>query len=308
MTAYEGLVYDLDEEIYHGLPGLSSTGAKQILRSPAHYQQYLANQHEQKDEFDVGSLVHAKVLGVGAKHTIYPDGNGPETFETIDDKGKPITLTNVLAADGGLRTKASKAFADEARAHGLIPMKRVAARVVDKMAESILGHDEARALIENGWAEVSMFATDPEYGVDRRGRLDYLRKGTIADVKTTAGEASESAFAVSFFRLGYDVQFGHYEGVFEQITGTRLPFLWIVVESSAPYLTNVFTLDEKAEQIGRERAARALRRYAEARDGNRWGGYVNAGGRRIGTITPPQFAIYDSIDASNADAAEGIAA
>lgn len=305
---YSGLVYDLDETEYHGLPGLSSTGAKKILRSPAHYQHYINSPHETKDEFDVGSLVHAKVLGVGAKHTVYPDGDGPETYDTFDDKGNPVTLTNVLATNGAISTKAARSFAAEARDHGLIPVKRVTARVVDKMAESILADDEARALLEGGAAEVSMFATDPEGGVDLRGRLDYLRPGrTIADVKTTAGEASETEFAKAFARHGYDVQFGLYDRIYTQITGEVLPFVWVVVETEAPYLTNVFTLDEDFERMGRARAARAVQRYTQARDRNRWGGYENAGNRRIGTLKPPQFAIYDEIDAEIADT-KGLAA
>ena len=301
MNAYSGLVYDLDEETYHALPGLSSTGAKKILRSPAHFQHYATNPHETKDEFDVGALVHAKVLGVGAKHTVYPDGTGPETYDYDGAE-----LNNVLASNGALSTKAAKAFAEEARAHGLIPVKRVVARVIDKMAESILTHTEARALIEGGFAEVSMFGTDPDTGIDMRGRLDYLRPGrTIVDVKKTAGEASEIEFAKTFFRFGYHLQFGWYDRLHTQITGETLPFLWVVVEDQAPYLTNVFTIDDKYEQLGRDAASRALRRYAAARDANRWGGYENALGRRIGTLTPPQFAIYDAIDADNA---EGIAA
>lgn len=292
---YDGLVYDLDENEYHQLPGLSSTGAKKILRSPAHFQHYINSPRETKDEYDVGSLVHAKVLGIGAKHTVYPDGQGPETF-TFEG----VELNTVLASNGALSTKAAKAFAEEARAHGLIPVKRVQARVVNKMAESVLAHDEARALIEGGHAEVSMFATDPATGVDGRGRLDYLRPGTIADLKTTAGAASEVDFAKQFFRIGYEVQFGHYDFLYHQITGEHLPFLWIVVETEPPYLTNVFLLDEKAQEIGRDRAARARQRYAEARDSGRWGGYTNEQRRRIGTLRAPQFAIYDSIDEENA--------
>lgn len=293
---YSGLVYDLDETEYHGLPGLSSTGAKKILRSPAHYQWYINSPHETKDEFDVGSLVHAKVLGVGAKHTVYPDGEGPETYDTFDDKGNPVTLTNVLASNGALSTKAARAFAAEARDHGLIPVKRVTARVVDKMAESILAHEEARALLEGGAPEVSMFATDPLTAVDCRGRLDYERPRTIADVKKTGGAASEAEFARSFFRFGYDVQFGHYEWIYHAITGTTPPFLWIVVEDAAPYVTNVFMLDPEAQDIGRARARRARERYAAARDSNRWTGYTNVKDQRIGIIKAPQFAIYEAID------------
>lgn len=298
---HDGLVFDLEENLYHSLPGLSSTGAKRILRSPAHYQHYLNNPHETKDEFDVGSLVHAKVLGVGAKVTIYPDGTGPEEFEYVDEKtGDKKTTTNVLGANGALSTNLSKAFAAEARSHGLIPMKRVTARVVNKIAESVLGHDEARALFEGGRPEVSMFHTDADTGALYRGRLDYLRPRSIADLKTTAGAATESDFSKQFYRLGYEIQFGLYDWIYTQITGETLPFLWVVVESEAPYLTNVFALDDEDQKNARERAQRARDRYARCLETGRWPGYVNGNRNRIGLLKAPMFAVYDFIDEGNA--------
>ena len=72
MTEYQGFVEDLDETLYHSLPGLSSTGAKQILRSPAHYRAYIDTPQAPKAEFDAGSATHSKLLGVGAQVEVYP--------------------------------------------------------------------------------------------------------------------------------------------------------------------------------------------------------------------------------------------
>ena len=302
MTAYEGLVHALDESTYHQLPGLSSTGAKQILRSPAHYSHYVSSPREEKDAYDVGSLVHAKVLGVGAKHTVYPDGDGPEEFEYTDEKtGEKKTTNNVLGANGALNTKNSKTFAAEARAHGLIPVKRVVARVVNKIAESVLQDDTARALVENGHPEVSMFATDPETGVALRGRLDYLRPSTITDLKTTAGEASEAGFVRDVYRHGYDVQYALYEHIYQLITGETLPWLWVVVETSAPYLAGVHRLGDDEQRMGREKARRAIDTYAACMESGRWPGYRTKNGGPIGIIRAPMYAIYEYQDAYEGD-------
>lgn len=290
MTKYQGLVRDLDETLYHSLPGLSSTGAKKILKSPAHYAHYASQPSETKAEFDLGSAVHSKVLGVGADIAVYPDGEGKETFEFDGEEMK-----NVLASNGATSTKASKAFAEDARGRGLIPVKRATANVVNIMVESVLANATARALLEGGHPEVSMFADDPDTGVAMRGRLDYLGR-RIADLKTTAGESSEAGFAKQAFNLGYEVQFGHYDYIYEQITGETLPWLFIVVENAAPYLTGVHVLSEDAQSIGRAKAQLARRRYARSLETGVWGGYENRNGGPIGILDVPVYAVYEYQD------------
>lgn len=296
---YSGLVHGLDENEYHSLPGLSSTGAKKILESPATYQHYVSTPHEDKDEFDVGSAAHAKILGVGASIAVYPDGDGPETFEFEGEE-----LTNVLAKDGGLRTKSSAAFAAEARSRGLIPVKRVVSRVVDRMAEAVLSDPIARAALSNGQPEVSMFATDPATGIDLRGRLDYLGK-RIVDVKTTAGKASEHGFAKSVYDYGYDVQHGFYEHIYNLITGDSPEWVWVVVEVKAPYLVGVHRLGTEEIEMGREKARIARERFARARDRGFWPGYTSRTGTPVGIIQAPWWAIaeFEALKATEREAA-----
>ncbi len=275
MTVYEGLVDGLDEVVYHGLPGLSSTGAKKLLKSPAHYQHYIQNPGVTKDEFDLGAAVHAKVLGVGAAIDVYPD--------------------EVLASNGAISTKAAKEFAEAARAEGRIPVKRVVANVVNRMAESVLGDPTARKLLSNGMPEVSMFATDPDTNVALRGRADYLG-ARMVDLKTTAGDASEAEFAISAFRLGYEIQAAHYEWIHHLITDETLPYLFIVVENTAPFLTAVHRLGDDELRMGRERARHARERFAQCRDANYWGGYTNRDGGPIGILRAPVWNVNQYID------------
>ncbi|MFJ4173356.1 PD-(D/E)XK nuclease-like domain-containing protein [Microbacterium sp. NPDC089696] len=289
-VAYDGIVYDLDEPLYHSLPGLSSTGAKKILRSPAHFHHYISQPQEPKPEFDQGSAVHTKVLGVGADIAIYPDGTGDEVFEF---EGKE--LDNVLASNGAVSTKAAKAFEVEKRAEGLIPVKREKGRVVNLMAESVLADPTARRLLESGAPEVSMFATDPATGVYERGRLDWLGRMAL-DLKTTSDDASEEAFAKTVFRLGYDVQLAHYEHIYHLITGETIPYLWVVVESNAPYLTGVHRLGEDELLMARRRAKEARERYARGIESGEWPGYKTRSGGPIGILRAPVWNVNQYID------------
>lgn len=289
---YEGLVYGLDERIYHSEPGLSSTGAKKILKSAAHYKDYIENPHETKAEFDVGSAAHSKILGVGAQLAVYPDGDGPEKHTMIDDKGEEVTLSNVLAVNGAVSTKAAKDFEKKSRDAGLIPVKRVTARVVDRMAESVLSDPRARRILEGSAREVSAFAVDPETGIDLRGRFDVLGE-RAGDVKTTSGSASETGFELDAFRHGYDVQLAHYEFIHELITGSEIPYFFIVVENTRPYLTGFHTIGKEEAAAARDKARIARTRLARALETNEWPGYENRSGGPIGTLRAPAFAVVE---------------
>ena len=290
MTDYNGLVYGLDEAAYFRQPGLSSTGAKKILQSPAHYKHYVEHPEEPKAGFDLGSSVHTKVLGVGADIAIYPDGNGPERFEYDGTE-----LDNVLASNGAVSTKAAKAFEADARDRGLIPVKRVTARVVDIMAESVLSNPTVKALLSSGDPEVSMFATDPDTGVALRGRLDWhgLR---LVDLKTTAGDASESEFAIHAFRFGYDIQQAMYQHTYHLITGETRPYLFAVVEAHPPYLTAVHVLGVDELLMARRRAREARERYARAIETGEWPGYKTRSGGPIGILQAPVWNVNQYID------------
>lgn len=290
MTDYNGLVYGLDEAVYFRQPGLSSTGAKKILQSPAHLKHYLSQPEAPKDAFDVGSAVHSKVLGVGAQIAVYPDGTGPERFEHDGTE-----LDNVLASNGAISTKAAKAFEADARDRGLIPVKRVTARVVDIMAESVLSNPTVKALLASGDPEVSMFTTDPDTGVALRGRLDWLGP-RIVDLKTTAGDASESEFAIHAFRFGYDIQQAMYEHTYNLITGDNLPYLFAVVEAHAPYLTAVHVLGADELLMARRRAREARERYARAIETGEWPGYKTRSGGPIGILQAPVWNVNAYID------------
>lgn len=294
---YNGLVYDLDESIYHRLPGLSSTGAKKILKSPAHFQHYITHPHEPKAEFDLGSAVHSKVLGVGAYMAVYPDGTGDETFVFEDDE-----LSTVLGSNGAASTKAAKAFEADARAKGLIPVKRSTTLTVDAMVESVLANPTIKKLLESGSPEVSMFAPDPDTGVLLRGRLDWLGR-MIVDLKTTADDASEEGFGKVAFRLGYDVQLAHYEHLYHLITGETMPYLWAVVETSAPFLTGVYRIGDDELLMARRRAREARERYARGLESGEWPGYRNRGGGPIGILRAPVWNVNQFIDEFEGSAA-----
>ncbi|WP_440708793.1 PD-(D/E)XK nuclease-like domain-containing protein [Herbiconiux sp. YIM B11900] len=249
----DGVVHDLPEAEYHVGPELSSTGAKLLLRSPATFHYHQSHPRKAKPEFDLGTAVHSKVLGVGAQIEVIP--------------------TEYLAVNGATSTTAAKAFIADARSAGLIPVKQDIADNVNAMAEAVVAHKTARRLVEFGRAEVSVFATDPETGVRMRARFDYLAD-TAVDLKSIGTTADSENFSKQVATMGYDVQESHYLHTLGCATGdfsTGMRF--IVVETEPPHLVQVHELSNEFAEIGAARAREARRRFKAGSETGIWGGY-----------------------------------
>ena len=256
---------------YHADPveggSLSSTGARTLLRSPALYQWEQAHRVE-KDTYDVGHAVHYKVLGVGA----------------------PLVLCNF----DSWRTKDAREAKVAARLAGGAPILTKDAAVIDAMAEAMLAHPLAKALLEKpGKAEQSIFAPDPTTGVWLRARIDRLpdpgEGRTIAvDVKT-AISADPYEFRRSAAGFGYDVQAEWYQAVLRMARGdTDTAFIFAIVEKDPPHLVSVVELVAEFPEIGRRKMRRAIDTFNACRDSDEWPGYEPI----VHAVEPPRWYVY----------------
>lgn len=262
----------MPEQTYHARPELSSTGARRILDSPARFNYWRTHPEAPKREFDLGSAVHSKVLGVGYG------------IEVLDFKD--------------FRTNAAKEAEADARARGLIPVLQRVYDEVGPIAESVLAHPTARLFFEqDGNPEVSVFSTDRETGVQMRARFDFLpkrQKGrrVAVDLKTSGLAVSPSAFARSVARHGYDVQDGHYK---HTEGDPDLEMVFIAVEVEPPYLVSLNALDREFAEIGAKRAARARRLFAECTASGMWPGYA----MEVVALHPPVFHVNEFMEMTN---------
>lgn len=262
---------------YHGDPveggSLSSTGAKALLRSPAHYKWQQENRVV-KSTFDLGHAVHSMVLGVGLDIVAIPE--------------------SVLASNGAASTKEAKTFIAEAREEGKVPLKADVVAECTALTESVLAHPLAHSLLErSGKAEQSLFAQDPETGMWLRARIDHLpdasnEQTVIVDLKTSVS-ADPRDFGRSAAEYGYDIQCEWYQHVLELVRGDKnIEFRFIVVEKSAPYLVSVIELDAEYASIGRVRMRRAIDTFKECLNRNEWPGYPEI----ANLVGPPTWLAY----------------
>lgn len=263
------IVYDLEDAAYHSRPELSSTGARLLLPeykgSPATYK-YWQGRERNTAAYDLGKAVHARILGVGARAVAYPD--------------------DVLASNGAASTKAAKEWAEAARADGLIPMKAADLQPIEEMAEAVLTHELAGAILEKApGREVSIFSEVD--GVPVRARFDIYSDNAGADLKTAA-DASPDGFTRAVRQYGLHFQEAWYRDVRRAETGADLDaFKFIVVEKEPPHLVAVYDLDIVFRDIGREQATTARNLWRECTTTGVWPGYQSQ------TLSCPTYLMFD---------------
>jgi hypothetical protein len=186
------------------------------------------------------------------------------------------------------RTKAGKESyaAFEAAAAGKTVITADDAEVVMAMGRSIMRHPGAAMLLGlPGKAETTHMWTDANYGVECKCRPDWLTDdGSImVDLKTTR-DASPRGFMRSIADYRYHVQAGWYLNGVEQATGKRPDqFIFICVESTAPYAVAVYAADEVMTDRGYEQAMKDLGKLAVCRAADNWPSYSD----QIETISLP---------------------
>lgn len=231
---------------YHAVEALSASGAKLLLRSPAHYISSKSTPREPTAAMRLGTLTHSMILE-------------PDTFKNefaVMPKFDRRTTVGKKAAEEFEQEHAGKIIVDE-----------TAYEKASAIAASVRKHPVAIEGLRDGNPEVSLFWD--QYGLPCKARTDYMTGSAIFDIKTCS-DASPDGFAKQIASFQYHVQAAHYAAGFREIVGWDLDrFVFIAVESEAPYAVGVYTLDARSLQSGRllmERAARAYRVALEQAD------------------------------------------
>lgn len=270
-----------DEYKEHALAEFSSSAAKSILKSPAHYEwEYLKKHRKKSRALDIGHAVHANVLGTG-KHAV------PVPDKYITDSGRRSTSKDAVA------------WESEQEASGLIVVTKDEFTAINAMAENVLAHPDVRpALEQDGQPEVSMFASDPETGLRCRGRFDFMPDShhVAIDLKT-AEDASLRGFTRAIEQWSYEVQHGHYMDVSRWLGLGIEDMVFVVVEKSPPFSVNVIQLDRDWVGMGAARAAEARARYMRCSASGEWPGYPLG----VKIASPPPWAVSRFQDEQNED-------
>lgn len=168
-----------------------------------------------------------------------------------------------VAPECDRRTKAGKeAYAAfEASAAGKECVKADDYQRAVAAVEAVHLHAIASQLYTSGKPQVCIVWNDRETGVLCKGRIDWLTASAICDCKT-AKTVDPKPFASQMYELGYHIQSAFYQDGLYELTGNRLPFTFVAVESQPPHRVKTFSPDKYTIQAGRQAYRRGLYAYS----------------------------------------------
>lgn len=253
----------MPSDIYHAHDSISNSGLKLISRSPAHYK-YGPERKETRNKV-LGSALHMAILE-------------PDLYKK--------TYTRLYNAKDRVCSEYKEAKKEFGEENVLVASE---CANVEGIANA-LWEKYSDLLSLPGYNELSGFSKDPETGVICRHRFDKLTKGgTAIDLKTTI-DARRESFSKSINTYGYHMQAAFYADQHEWITGgiELNDFIFLVVESSPPYATKKYKINQESIDIGRDIYRKCLNEYAKCREFDEWPAYEDHG---IEEISIPAYAI-----------------
>ena len=243
---------NLSNADYHAAPGISKSDLDLIAKSPLHYIASKGAPREQTPAMLLGSVVHKLVLE--------PDDFASEFM---------------VAPDCDKRTKEGKAqwaefLAEVTDAHTIVDAD--AYETAHIIAASVKAHPVAAKLLQSGTAEQSFFWE--QEGIKCKCRPDYLRADikTAVDLKTTQC-SSPDEFTKSAYNYRYHVQAAWYlDGL--RACGVNIEnFIFIAVETKAPFTVMCYAADDLMLQLGRMAAKDNFETYKNAVATQNWHSY-----------------------------------
>ena len=279
LTTPAQLIENMSNDEYHSRPEFSSSQLKDMLRSGAHfYSHNIIKEHEResKKHLDFGTLAHTLFLEPEQFHNefavIPADAPKPPTDvmrnakNPSEDSIKRVQWWDDFAAKHGEKITISAEQLDGAQ----------------RIATNLRTLSSYKDMQNNyGMAEVSIFFTDPIFGLKLRVRPDYhlapckaFPNGLILDVKSTR-DARPFKFSRDSGEYGYDLSSSMYREGFQQYyqTEEKPPFIFLVAENLAPFNVKQYRASDLLLSVGDARYYKSKEMLAESLLINEWDGY-----------------------------------
>lgn len=229
---------------YHARPEHSRGQLSDLFDSaPDYHGKHIAKTipHEHKSAWDLGDVVHAYVLEPA----------------TVDAVVIEIPIDTFRTKSGGVpKVPLNTSDCDKWKSDhpGLIHFTPAQFAEVRQMVANVKAHPVAAHLLKHAtFFEHTVIWTDPETGLDLRARPDMIcefEEGFVVPELKTAKSIKPHAFAKAALEYGYHRQQHHYSEGVEALYGPVLQFPFVVVETSAPYQCEVFSLEPREVELG----------------------------------------------------------
>jgi hypothetical protein len=232
---------------YFSVEALSASGAKLLLKSPAHFRENQVNPPEPTPSMALGTATHAAILE--------PHRNDPFV---------------IRPADLDRRTKDGKARWDALVAEaGAMPIiTQDEADAIRRMRDAVHAVPMLADAIAKGQTEVPLFWSGR--GVPCKAKADLVVGDTIIDLKTCT-DASRAGFFGNVKKYQYHLQARHYlDGFGAQGVNT---FLFVALETTRPHGLAIYELTQPMMDDADTLLDVAAERYALGIGTGEWPGY-----------------------------------
>lgn len=258
-----GIYEDISNADYHADKAISSTSLKKLLNAtPAHFKYALDNREtSDSDALLRGSVLHAMLLEPDTLSASF-------VFEShvIPDKTK-------LAKNGGGK-ETWDALKEKAQIRGLPLVKYDIYQDCIAMRDSVLAHPHWPNVKSHAKKEISLFAEIN--GVRVKARYDaMLANMMIIDLKTSRNILTTGKIQSTIAELGYHFSAAMYTEVGKACGLPIDRFVWIFIESFAPYSARFVEASEQMMEVGKSEFYKCLEKYKTCMQSSVWDAYSN---------------------------------
>lgn len=236
-----------DETTYRAAPGVSSSRLKKMRDSPLHY---AVNYNKDSSNRAFLRAQHEALL----RPDVYAS-----TYAVCDVRRDT-------------RTKAYQAWLEEHE--GVTALTQDEADRIATLRDAVMAHPVAGPMLGRGVPEIPLYWTDPETGLDCKGRVDRITKTGrfVVDCKGY-GTSDPRQIARRVVQLGAHIQAAHYCAGVEAVYGWRPRYYVVSYEQGPPWDVCVVELTEESALLaGEMERRRLLQRVAECEASGRWPG------------------------------------
>ncbi len=171
------------------------------------------------------------------------------------------------------------------------------------IARAVRADKDAMKYLSGGQGEQTVLSTYtvqplqdlPGFSVQLKSRLDFIGKEAIADLKTAVSVAP-GAFGKTVMNLDYLAQGALYVDGVKAVTGREYPYVFVGVEKTAPFVVQIYEVEDWQLELGRQRYRGLLATYNLYRSEGRWPGYFDGPAK---LVLPPWATPGGGDDAAN---------
>jgi hypothetical protein len=258
---------DETNEDYHARTEVSASWLKKLDESPRLFEAHYVTrtiESKQTDAMRLGTAVHCAILEpqkFDAQYAVCPEDCSDRRTNKHKAWAETVLGRQILTADEFQKIKSCEA--------------------------AVHRNDIARLIIKAAThKEKSFVYRDFLTSVDCRVRFDALAGDAIVDIKTVS-DGSEDEFIRSIDKYRYHLQASHYLEGFKTLDPSRdWQFVFITVETVAPYRCRTFSLDNEWLSMGADLRSALLESYKIRLQNGDWS---ESGENQVTPLSPPPW-------------------